>query len=122
MVVNGLIEIILYVEDMAQQVGFYRDILGLTVSYPANLDDYSPEMWVTLDTGACTLALHGGGQKRLGEDTPMIVFGVTDIAAARDHLLTQGVEVGEIFSAAPGVHLCHGRDPEGNPFALESHE
>lgn len=122
MFVKGLIEVILYVEDIAQQVRFYRDVLELDVLYPANLDDYSQEMWVTLDTGACTLALHGGGQKRLGEDTPMIVFGVADIQAARNHLLEQGVEIGEPFSAAPGVWVCHGRDPEGNPFSIESHE
>lgn len=119
---KGLIEVILYVEDMARQVRFYQDILGFKVTYPPDLDDYGQEEWVTLDTGPCTLALHGGGRKRLGEDSPMIVFGVTNIEAARNNLLAKDVSLGEIFSAAPGVKVCHGRDPEGNPLALESRE
>jgi hypothetical protein len=75
-----------------------------------------------LDTGACKLALHGGGQKRLGQDTPMLVFGVEDMHTARNTLLARGVQLQEIFSAAPGVWVCHGIDPAGNPLALEAHE
>ena len=60
---NGLIEIILYVNDMNAQVAFYRAAFGLDVAYPAGLSDYSNEFWVTLNTGPCVLALHGGGQK-----------------------------------------------------------
>jgi hypothetical protein len=42
---------------MDAQVAFYRDKLGLTVSYPDGLNDYTGEYWVTFATGACTLAL-----------------------------------------------------------------
>lgn len=122
MITTGLIEVILYVQDMQKQVAFYRDSLELSVLYPAGLTDYSHEMWVVLATGACKLALHGGGQQRLGQDTPMIVFGVQDIHAARTTLLARGVKLQEVFSAAPGVWVCHGVDPEGNPISLEAHE
>ena len=60
-------ELILYVADMQAQVGFYRDTLGLEVSYPAGLDDYSDQYWVVFNTGQCSLALHAGGEKRLGK-------------------------------------------------------
>ena len=119
--IGGLIEVILYVEDMEKQVSFYRDILGLEVLYPAGAERYDKEMWVTIDTGPCVLALHGGGRKRLGADTPKIVFGVEDIEAARDLLLERGLELGEIRNAAPGVYVCDGFDPEGNPLSIESH-
>jgi catechol 2,3-dioxygenase-like lactoylglutathione lyase family enzyme len=119
---NGLIEVILYVQDMPAQVAFYRDVFGLRVLFPAGKEDYSQEFWVTLDSGACILALHGGGQKRLGRDTPKIVFGVGDIHAARRELLSRDVAVGEVRSAAPGVWVCDGFDPEGNPFSIESQE
>lgn len=115
----GLIEVILYVQDMDAQVRFYRDRLGLNVSYPQELSDYSQEFWVTLETGACTLALHAGGKHRLGEDTPKIVLGVKEIETARQELLEGGVKIGEIRQAAPGVLVSDGRDPEGNPFSIE---
>ena len=62
-----LIEVILFVQDMNRQVAFYRDVMGLSVSYPAGLLDYSDQHWVTLNTGSCTLCLHSGGQGRVGE-------------------------------------------------------
>jgi len=119
---KGLIEVILYVIDMDAQVRFYRDIFGLDVHYPAGLSDYRQEFWVTLDTGQCLLALHAGGLGRLGADTPKIVSGVEDIHAARGHLVDHGVAIGEVRSAAPGVWVCDGRDPENNPFSIEMHE
>jgi CBS domain-containing protein len=118
-VLAGLTETILYVQEMNAAVAFYRDQLGLDVESPADSADYGQESWVVLETGACKLALHSGGQRRLGEDTPMIVFGVSDVEQARTVLVERGVALEAIFEAAPGLKVCHGRDPEGNPFALE---
>jgi predicted enzyme related to lactoylglutathione lyase len=75
-----------------------------------------------LDAGGIVLALHGGGQGRLGQDAPKIVFGVDDVEAARAALLANGVAVDEVRSAAPGVWVCDGRDLEGNRFSIESHD
>lgn len=122
MAVGPLMEVILFVQDMARQVAFYRDVLGLKVTYPAGLEDYTGQSWVTFDTGACTLALHDGGRGRIGEDAPKIVFRVEDIHAARAELLARGVSLGEVRAAAPGVWVCDGVDPEGNRFSLESQE
>jgi predicted enzyme related to lactoylglutathione lyase len=120
--IGALIEIILYVEDMDQQVSFYRDHLGFKVLNPRKSEDYSKEFWVEMDTGAYILALHAGGKGRLGKDAPKFVFQVDDILAARQQLLNQQVDMGEIRSAAPGVWVCDGADPEGNKFSIESHE
>ena len=119
--ITEIMEVILYVQDMQEQVRFYRDTLGLAVAYPQGLDDYEKQSWVTFASGTCTLALHSGGQRRQGPDTPMIVFRVADIQAARQTLAARGVPMGEIFTAAPGVQVCHFKDPEGNPLALEIH-
>jgi predicted enzyme related to lactoylglutathione lyase len=119
---NGLIEIIVYVANMDAQVHFYQDVFGLAVIYPTGLENYAKEFWVTLDAGGVLLALHGGGQGRIGADTPKIVFGVEDIHAARAALVSRGVSIDEVRSAAPGVWVCDGRDPEGNPFSIESHD
>jgi CBS domain-containing protein/catechol 2,3-dioxygenase-like lactoylglutathione lyase family enzyme len=118
-VLSGMVEVILYVQDMQRMVAFYRDQLGLAVETPVDLADYSDESWVVFDTGGCKLALYSGGEQRLGADTPMIVFGVANIEQARAVLVERGVAAEEIFEAAPGVKVCHVKDPEGHPLALE---
>jgi catechol 2,3-dioxygenase-like lactoylglutathione lyase family enzyme len=120
-IVGGLIEVILYVEDMDAQVSFYRDLLGLRVIEPQDAGELAGVDWVTLDTGACTLALHSGGERRLGEDAPKVVFGVADVPGVRAELLRRGVPMGKVRSPAQGVQVCDGRDPEGNKFSIESH-
>ncbi len=118
----GSLEVILSVQDMARRVAFHRDLLGLKVTYSVDVQDYAGQPWVTFDTGACTLALHGGGRGRLGEDAPKIVFRVDDVHAARAQLLTRGVPLSEVRAAASGISVCDGVDLEGNPFSLESQE
>lgn len=120
--IGELMEIILYVEDMNRQVSFYRDQLGFKVVNPQESKDYGKEFWVELNTGSCSLALHAGGKGRFGADAPKIVFRVKDILAARQQLLNLQVEMEEIRSAAPGVWVCDGADPEGNKFSIESHD
>lgn len=115
-----IIEIIVFAQDMSAQVAFYRDTLGLKVTYPAGLADYSAEHWVTLATGPCALCLHSGGKGRIGDDAPKFVFQVEDIHAARQSLVDRGVRVSEVRIAAPGILVADARDPEGNPFSLES--
>ena len=119
---KDLMEVILYVKDMNAQVAFYRDKLGFEVSYPQGVEDYTDQMWVTLDTGPCILALHSGGKLRLGVDAPKIVFRADDILAAREELIRRGVDFGEVRSATPGVWVCDGQDPEGTKLSIESHE
>jgi catechol 2,3-dioxygenase-like lactoylglutathione lyase family enzyme len=121
-IIGELMEIIIYVQDMNKQVSFYRDKLGFEVINPKESEDYGKEFWVELSTGACSLALHAGGKGRIGTDAPKFVFRVEDILAARQYLLSQQVEMGEIRSAAPGVWVCDGADPEGNNFSIESHD
>ena len=115
-----LIEIILYAQDMNRQVSFYRDLLGLEVTYPAGLADYSTEHWVTFNTGACTLCLHSGGQGVKCSTPPKYVFRVDEIFDARQALLERGIAVGDVRTAAPGVLVADARDPEGNAFSLET--
>lgn len=116
---TGLVSVILYVQDMNRMVSYYRDTLGFDVQLPADLTDYAQESWVQIDTGVCKLALNAGGSGRVGEDAPMIVFGVADIELARTTLLARGVALEEVFDAGGGVKVVQGRDPEGNPISLE---
>ena len=113
-----LTEVVLHVQDVQKQVQFYGEILGLDVTAPPGLSDYSGETWVELDTGACSLCLRAGGNRQYGADAPSIVFEMEAIEAA-DVLLGMGVDLGDLHSPTPGVTVCDGRDPEGNAFSLE---
>jgi catechol 2,3-dioxygenase-like lactoylglutathione lyase family enzyme len=119
-IAGELMEVILYVEDMAAQVSFYRDALGLEVKAPEDDRQLPGAQWVELETGACTLALHAGGRRRLGDDAPKIVFRVADVPGACQELLRQGVPMGGVRSPAAGVQVSDGVDPEGNRFSIES--
>jgi predicted enzyme related to lactoylglutathione lyase len=120
MPLGRLTRVILYVRDMGAQVAFYRDVLGLNLTFPDNLKDYSSEHWVLFGAGPCGLALHAGGETRIGPDAPKIVFDCDDIRVMREQLLSRGVAMGEIRSPSPGVLVSDGRDPEGNRFSIES--
>jgi catechol 2,3-dioxygenase-like lactoylglutathione lyase family enzyme len=119
--IKGLLEIILYVQDMPKMVRFYRDILGLKISPTFKGQDVTDLYWVTFETGDCSLALHGGGKGNKGIDAPKIVFNVDNVPAAREILCKQDVVLGDIRSPAPGIQVCDGKDPEGNSFSIESH-
>jgi predicted enzyme related to lactoylglutathione lyase len=120
--IQGLMETILHVQDMNTMVSFYRDKLGLAVTYPKTVHDFTKENWVTFDTGQCIFVLHSGGRIRVGEQpSHRITFQVKDVRTAREHFIIRGVQLGEVRSAAPGVWVVDGRDPEGNVYALESH-
>lgn len=115
----GIIEVILFVENMEKMVRFYRDTIGLKMQFPSNVAYFENEHWVTFWTGACTLALHSGGKGRQGADAPKIVFGVKDIDHARSFLCQHNIPMSEVRVASPGTLVCDGQDPEGNPFSLE---
>jgi catechol 2,3-dioxygenase-like lactoylglutathione lyase family enzyme len=118
---HGLHEVILFVEDMQDEVEFYRDMLGLKIIYPKDKKDFSEEHWVQFDTGACSLCLHRGGERRIGEDAPKLVFLVGDISEARDELGDNGVPMSDPRQVSPGIWISDGEDPEGNRFSIEAH-
>ncbi len=120
--IRGLMEVIMHVVDMDAMVSFYRDKLGLKLSYPTNAQNFSKENWVTFDTGSCIFVLHSGGRVRMGEQpSHRVTFQVKDVRIAREHFVKLGVQLGEVRSPAPGVSVVDGKDPEGNVYALESH-
>ena len=118
MKLGGVIEVIIYVQDMEAQVAFYRDVLGFGVAYP--VDGSVNEWWMTLQTGACTLALHGGGDGDFGKSAPKFVFASHDLDSDRATLIARAVKVSEIREPAPGVRVFDAWDPEGNVFSLET--
>lgn len=120
MPIGSLFEIVLFVENMQAQLQFYRDVLGLDLSTPAEPDGNEEPKWVAFESGHCTLALHAGGQKRFGGDAPQFYFLVENIETARAELLGKGVSMSEIRHPNDCSSFCSGQDPEGNWFGVES--
>ena len=114
--------ILIVVSDMTRSVRFYRDTLGLKLRFES-------EMWSEFETGATTLALHGGGapsESAAGNPTKdragacSIGFSVTDIASTVADLEARGV----VFVMPPtaregeGIILAVCIDPDGLPISI----
>jgi len=109
------------ISDMDRSVAFYRDQLGIPLKFQ------SPE-WTEFDTGATTLALHGGGVPRQaaaggGENvagTCSIGFNVEDVDRTFEELKAKGVR----FVMPPtqregeGIKLAVCIDPDGLPVSF----
>jgi lactoylglutathione lyase len=108
------------VSDMGRAVEFYRDKLGIPLKFE------SPE-WTEFQTGATTLALHGGGEKKeaAGDQskyagTCSIGFNTEDLDKTYEELQARGVS----FVMPPtqregeGIRLAVALDPDGLPVSF----
>ena len=110
------------VSEMQRSVEFYRDKLGLPLKFQ------SPD-WTEFQTGATTLALHGGGvvgaTPPAGDPTKQagscsIGFNVEDVDKTYEELKAKGIQ----FVMPPtqregeGIKLAVGLDPDGLPIAF----
>ena len=110
------------VSDMNRSVEFYRDRLGIPLKFQ------SPD-WTEFQTGATTLALHGGGVKQdpsaTGDQsknagTCSIGFNVDDVDKTYEELKAKGI----FFVMPPtqregeGIKLTVCVDPDGLPISF----
>jgi len=110
------------VSDMQRSVEFYRDKLGIPLKFQ------TPD-WTEFDTGATTLALHGGGAPATspptGDPTKQagscsIGFNVEDVDKTYQDLQAKGIR----FVMPPtqregeGIKLTVCIDPDGLPIAF----
>lgn len=110
------------VSDMDKSVEFYRDKLGIPLKFQ------SPD-WTEFQTGATTLALHGGGVARTGPPTGdpskqagacSIGFNVENVDETFAELQAKGIR----FVMPPtqregeGIRLAVAMDPDGLPISF----
>ena len=110
------------VSDMGRSVEFYRDKLGIPLKFE------SPE-WTEFQTGATTLALHGGGVRQEATQngdpskqagTCSIGFNCEDVDQTFEDLKARGV----FFVMPPtqregeGIRLAVAIDPDGLPVSF----
>lgn len=108
MEVKGLHTLLCEVGDMDRAVGFYRDILGFTLTYQ------SPH-WSSLKAGNTNVGLHPPFERSSEVRGGGWIFGleVSDIAAFRQKLLDAGIAVGDYHDTPSGA-IIDFSDHDGN--------
>ena len=107
--------IIYFTNKMKTMATFYRDVIGLK---PIEDAEFPPTEWIEFDAGACTIALHKGSPGTPASRNK-IVFFVEDVAKTREELISRGAKMGT-FNPTSALHLCDGKDPEGNKFQISN--
>ena len=115
---GDLYQVILVANSVGRLTNFYRDALGFSVTFPDSSEDLAREAWVTLDSGSCQLAIHGGGEVRTSGSV-ILSIRVDDLDFAVFDLKEKGFDIEPIYEVAPGVKSAKMRDPEGNRLSLE---
>ena len=113
--IDGVIGVTIWTDDLERLVGFYRDILGLTLR--GHKGDFANFAWGEM---RLNLGLHDRVEGSAKDPyRTMISFGVADIHGQYDRLRGQGVE----FIRVPEQEFWGGwvatfLDPDGNILQL----
>jgi catechol 2,3-dioxygenase-like lactoylglutathione lyase family enzyme len=114
--------VVIPVSDIERSIAFYRDQVGFTLDH----DTITPQMHVTQLTppgSGCSIVFGDGPGMRAMEPGSMkgLQLVVADAHAAREELLSRGVEAGEIatFDERDGGTFFGFADPDGNTWAVQ---
>jgi len=116
-----LAEVVMYVQNMENEVSFFQEVLGFRVKEPKGLSSYDGVFRVVLDTGGCSLVFNIGGQAVVGEYAPKPIFRVRDLRSVHDGFEVRGAKVGAIRSPEEGIWAFEVVDPEQNKYSFEQH-
>src|SRR5436305_15264392 len=109
-----------WVRDIAKARSFYHDYLGFEEPYALNYATGKLQMVVMkvnerqviyLFTDATRILPNGDNLHHLGLETD-------NLAAVREHLLAQGIKVGEIHRGRIGDLLLGVKDPDGHSYEI----
>ena len=116
----GVQDVYVYVADMERAIRFYRDLLGLAVTY-------NDGQWAALDVGGVRFGLHGTGGKPVpaiprdaggAKAGATLTLRSTKINEDVDRLRSVGVRfLGDITRADWGAVAAF-EDPDGNVLKL----
>lgn len=118
---------ILYTDDLARALAFYRDLLGFRESY--RFPDEGTPAFVALESGEGSLALgdvsgveepiHGRPLRPVGGRRFEVCVYVDDVDAAVEELRAAGVPVlAEPADQPWSERMAYVEDPDGNPVML----
>lgn len=103
--------VILFTARIDEMSRFYGKVMGLR-------QVTNEKGWREFAAGGTRIALHSGPPSP-GRKGPKIVFYAKDVAAMREKLAARGAKFGKARIGDP-LHLCDGKDPDGNPIQLSN--
>ena len=106
------------VSDVDRAKAFYVDRVGFVADHDHRVSDELRFVQLTPPGSACSLAFGTGLIDRPAGSVGGLQLVVDDVAAAREHLLSRGVETGEIQHLPWGSFIGF-RDPDGNEWAVQ---
>lgn len=110
--------VVIPVSDIDRAKAFYVDQVGFHADHDATVSDQIRFVQLTPPGSACSIAFGKG----IVEGTPGSVKGlqmvVSDVNAARSHLIERGVEVGPVQDLGWGSFVFFD-DPDGNHWAVQ---
>jgi predicted enzyme related to lactoylglutathione lyase len=109
------------VSDIDRAKAFYVERLGFNEDVDVRPAETVRVVQLTPPGSACSIVL-GDGLPRIAMDAGSIRglhLVVDDIEAARDTLVSRGVEVGELDDELEGVRYAPCSDPDGNSWTLQ---
>src|SRR3954467_4012097 len=118
--ISSLYHVGFWVKDVAKQRAFYHDYLGFDEPYSLNYPDGRLQMAVMkvnerqviyLFTDATKILPNGDNLDHLGLETD-------NLAAVREHLLAQGLKVGDVHRGRIGDLLLGIKDPDGHTYEI----
>jgi catechol 2,3-dioxygenase-like lactoylglutathione lyase family enzyme len=105
------------VTDVDRAKAFYTEKAGFTLDHDHQVTDELRFVQLTPPGSACSIALGTGlGDKPPGSAQLQLV--VPDVHAARDELVSRGLEVGEVQDFPWGSFVFF-EDPDGNSWSVQ---
>lgn len=110
------------VSDVDRTKAFYVDKVGFHLDHDVQPGNGMRIVQLTPPGSACSIVI-GTGMGDITAMTPgtikAIHLVVKDVAQAREALISQGIEVGEISDAGGGVKYVGFSDPDGNSWMFQ---
>jgi len=105
--------------DVDRSKAFYVDQLGFNLDHDVEPGNGMRIVQLTPPGSACSIVVGTG----MGDPTAAPVHGlhlvVDDVAAARQLLIGNGVDVSDVSDMGGGVRYAYFSDPDGNSWALQ---
>jgi predicted enzyme related to lactoylglutathione lyase len=106
------------VSDVDRAKAFYADKVGFTVDHDHRVSDEVRFVQLTPPGSACSIALGTGLVGTAPGSAQGLQMVVPDIEAAREELVTRGVDVGDVQRMPWGAFVFFS-DPDGNGWAVQ---
>jgi predicted enzyme related to lactoylglutathione lyase len=106
------------VTDVDRAKAFYADQVGFTVDHDHTVSDDIRFVQITPPGSACSIALGKGVSPMAPGTLQGLQVVVSDVDAARAHLVEHGVEASEV-QEFPWGRFVYFSDPDGNGWALQ---